>query len=100
LAGRRGISWAEMSVMPKDDFVPFIGFFENEILPLVTPTEHIDYRGLMPLHFGLFMHEGLFLPYCVFCNAAPVEVAGLGCPLLTCVFSAFQLAEKQPKKRN
>lgn len=206
---------AEVSVMRKDDFVPFIGFFENEILPSVNPTEHIDYRGITPLHFaalstakvcqmfidagfhldikdchgcrpfylaniagnretmallklldsfasslngtnddgkkswrivtilndhinrvslahdkrvelemsklqqaeignipaifspviqvhrmGLLTHEGLFLPFCMFDNAPPVEVEGLGCPLLACVFAPFQMTEQQPKKRN
>ena len=206
---------AEVSVMRKDDFQPFIGFVENEILPLVNPTEHIDYRGLTPLHFaavstarvcqmfidvgfridakdchrarpfdlaslagngatlpllsptdnsvpsirgtsddgkntwrivtilndhinrvslahakraeqaiselrraeygaiaavlvqaiqvqrmGLLTHDGLFLPRCVFCSAAPVEVEEFGCPLLACVFSTPQLPEERPQKRN
>ncbi|ERF73123.1 hypothetical protein EPUS_09121 [Endocarpon pusillum Z07020] len=206
---------AEVSVMRKDDFQPFIGFVENEILRLVNPTEHIDHRGLTPLHFaaastarvcqmfidagfgidakdchgsrpfdlaslasngatlpllnppdnsapsirrtsddgnnsgrvvtilndhinrvslahakraelaiselrraeygdiavvlvqaiqvqrmGLLTHDGLFLPYCVFCNAVPVEVEGFGCPLLACVFAAFQLQEEQAQRRN
>lgn len=43
---------AEVSVMRKDDFQHFIGFVENEILPLVNPTEHIDHRCLTPLHFA------------------------------------------------
>jgi hypothetical protein len=49
---------------------------------------------------GLLTHEGLFLPFCVFDNAPPVEVEGSACPLLACVFSPVQLADQQPKKRN
>ncbi|PVH90891.1 hypothetical protein DM02DRAFT_708541 [Periconia macrospinosa] len=210
---------AELSAMRQDDFKPYISFLENDILPLVNPREHIDHRGLNPLHFaaastakvcrilldagfpgdardshgtrpfdlaslagntatlpilcpwdnptpsikwtdedgknswrivtilndhinrvslahaigaelaisqvrradygnyasglvpairvhrmGFLTHNGLVLPHCVFCTAAPVEVEGLGCQLLGCVLAAFQCPEEriqeQPQKQN
>ncbi|KAH7317316.1 ankyrin repeat-containing domain protein [Rhexocercosporidium sp. MPI-PUGE-AT-0058] len=64
--------------------------------------------GLVPaiqLHrMGFLTHNGLVLPHCVFCAAAPVEVEGLGFQLLGCILAAVQRPEEriqeQPQKQH